>query len=318
MALYTYETYILTTGDLLMKAQGVATEFSVEKFKFIKSDIQPEHGRRYIVRFQIQANGWADVFSEFNRTMIDLEDALAFYYSMPVIWEWWLFTLKREQDTDNRIVVSLYKDMPGVSMESYDGMPENEIIGIIKLLQSNDKFADALHYYNSLCRVDTIELSRVHLAVAFQLVDSIAEQEDVKGCKVCGRADYKRVSRDDVKLMLGEKLYKDLYINKEGSEQTARNATMHGNSNSKSLSPITMGHIEEVLVKVRERLITKYNLDRVANAKNRVDVARYFFTREGTRIAVEILPQATLDTYYKRFIDNDLKYFKVKSVGSDW
>ena len=272
----------------------------------------------YIVRFQVEASGWTNITSKFNGEMTGLEDSLAFYYSMPFIWEWWAFTLKKENDTKERILVSLYKKIPGVSMESYNEMPAESLLGLTKLVESDPKFADALYYYNSLCRLDTSEYSRAHLPVIFQLIDSIAEQEDVKGCKHCGRQDYKRTSRNDVKAMLGDQLYKDLYLNLEDGDQTARNATMHGRSNASSLSKITVGHIEEVLVKVRKRLIEKYGLEGVEEASSRVDVARYFFDREGTRLAVGTIPDGTLDNYYTKFIKNDLHDFEIKRVGEDW
>jgi hypothetical protein len=303
---------------MLMLPQGHAKQFSLDGYEFIKSTNQPSHGCRYIVRFDLDGNGWSDITTKFNGAMTSLEDALAFYYSMPFIWEWWAFTMQKGADTENRILVSLYKEIPGVPMESYNEMPTEAIMNLANAAKSDSKLADALYYYNSLCRLDISEYSRAHLPVIFQLIDSVAQQETAKGCQHCGRQDYKRTSRDDVKAILGSALYRDLYINLEDGELTARNATMHGASNASSLSQITVGHIEEVLVKVRKRLVEKYGLKDIEEASGRVDVARYFFDREGTRIAVGTIPDATIDDYYSEFISNDLHGFKMKQIDANW
>ena len=48
---------------------------------------------------------------------------------------------------------------------------------------------------------------------------------------------------------------------------------MHGVSNASALSKITVGHVEQVLVAVRKRVIEKHGLKDFSEASSRVDVA---------------------------------------------
>lgn len=318
MSTYEYETYILTVGDLLMLPQGHADKFDVGKYKFEKSSRQPKFACRYRVSFVLNANGWSDLTQKFNSMMIGLEDALAFYYSMPFIWEWWAFKILKQADTQDRIVISLYEKINGVPMERYHVMPNSDINDLERLISTDEGFAAALYYYNSICRLDSLEYSRSHLPVIFQLIDSLAETEEVEGCKHCGRSKYRRTSRKDVEAMLGKELYKNLYINRGDEEETVRNATMHGKPNSKSLTKICVGTIEDVLLKARGRLISKYSLNGIAPANDRVDLVRFFYDREGTRLAIKPTEGSTLDDYYHEFEKNGLKNFVMSKVGSDW
>jgi hypothetical protein len=296
MQVYIFTTQILTTGSIVEAAKS----FEIGDFEFKEATNQAPHSCLYYISFPIKASDWRVALKRFNAKMITLEDALAFYYCMPVIWQWWNFSITRRNDPKKRIVVSLYKTEDGVVMSDYDDPPAASILKIMDKIEGDRQFANSLYFHGALCRLDSLEFTRSHLPAMFQLVESVAGRRILKDAS--GKS-YKAIDHSDAKKMLGGKLHKTLYSRTEGRSGTVRNEVMHGgNSNARTLRYISHGHIEDVMKQVRKRLIETNDLaDDVEVGGDRVDIIRYFFDRQGGRWFIKWQDNKGLEQYYEEF-----------------
>jgi hypothetical protein len=314
MTIYRYETLLLTTGDLLAFPAGQS--FVIEDFEFIKVSQQEPLSCTYQVSFAVDATNHGIAVNRAGAQMRKLQDALAFYFSMPFVWQWWLWLLRREGTDYRKILVSLCRKEPGVVMDEFDSINQEAITQLMRHMDDGN-FSNALYYYNALCRIDTLEYVRSHLASIFQLIESVAEEESVEASH--DREAYVRTSRRDMESFLGRALLHDLYNRRGEGEDTVRNATMHGNPNASGAAGITYGHIEEVLKKVRAHLINKFDLESVDPASDRVDIARHFYSWRGVVVTVaENEPRSIADYYdtYRRSGMSEL--VSAAPVGEDW
>jgi hypothetical protein len=314
MTIYRYETLLATTGDLLALPGGQS--FEIEDFQFVKVSQQEPLSCTYQASFLVDAANHGIAVAWAGARMQQLEDSLAFYFSMPFVWHWWLWLLRREGNDDGKVLVSLYQKESGVVMEEFDSINQEALAQLMHHMD-DDKFSNALYYYNALCRIDTIEYLRSHLASIFQLIESVAEEESIEASSI--RAAYVRPSRKDMESFLGKPLLNDLYNRHGDGEDTARNATMHGNPHSSAAARITNGHIEEVLKKVRAHLITKFGVQNVDLASERVDIARHFYSWRGAvRTIVESGVRSIAD-YYDLYCRSGMsELVSASPVADDW
>jgi hypothetical protein len=314
MTIYRYETLLATTGDLLTFPEGQS--FEIEDFEFIKVSQQEPFSCTYQVSFAVDAANHGIAVDRAGARMRKLEDALAFYFSMPFVWQWWLWSLRREGTADGQVLVSLYQKEPGVVMEEFDSINQEAITQFIRHMD-DDKFSNALYYYNALCRIDTIEYLRSHLASIFQLIESVAEEASVEAS--CGREAYVRTSRKDIESFLGRTLLNDLYNRRGEGEDTVRNATMHGNPQAIAEARITYGHVEEVLKKVRAHLINKFGLESVDPASDRVDIARHFYSWRGAVVTIAATDPRSIADYYETYRHSGMsELVSAAPVAENW
>jgi hypothetical protein len=313
VTIYRYETLLATAGDLLTFPGG--EHFEIEDFEFIKVSQQESLNCVYQVSFAVDGANHGIAVDQAGAQMRKLEDALAFYYSMPFVWQSWLWSLRREGTDDGRVLVSLYQKEPGVVMED-DSINQEAIILLMRHMD-DDNFSNALYYYNALCRIDTIEYFRSHLASIFQLIESVAEKQSFEAKS--GRKAYLKTSRKDMESFLGRALLNDLYSPQGEGEDTVRNATMHGNPRAIAATRITYGHIEEVLKKVRFHLINKFGLASVDPASDRVDVARYFYSWRGGVVTISATDPRSIADYYDIYRRSGMsELVSVAPVAKDW
>lgn len=314
MTLYRYETLLATTGDLLAFPGGQS--FEIEDFEFTKVSQQELFSCTYQVSFAVEAANHKIAVDLAGARMHKLEDALAFYFSMPFVWHWWLWLLRREGNEGGKVLVSLYQKEPGIVMEEYDAINEEAVARLMQHME-DDSFSNALYYYNALCRIDSIEFLRSHLASIFQLIESVAEKETVEA--KCGREAYTKTSRRDMRSFLGADLLNDLYNRRGEGEDTVRNATMHGNPQANATVRITYGHIEEVLKKVRGQLISKFSVENVDPATDRVDVARHFYSWQGAIVTLAESDRRSIADYYDTYRRSRMsELVSTTQVTDDW
>lgn len=314
MTIYRYETLLATTGDLLTFPGGQS--FEIEDFKFIKVSQQEPFSCIYQVSFAVDAANHRIAAAWAGERMRKLEDALAFYFSMPFVWHWWLWLLRREGKGDGTVLISLYQKEPGIVMEEFDSINQEVITQLMRHMDDNN-FSNALYYYNALCRIDTIEYLRSHLASIFQLIESVAVKETVEASS--SRAAYVRTSRKDIESFIGKALLNDLYNRRGEGEDTVRNATMHGNPQSSATVRITYGHIEEVLKKVRAHLIAKFGVQNVDPASERVDISRHFYSWRGSVVMITESDVRSIADYYDMYRHSGMDELVIASpVADDW
>lgn len=307
MNTYIFTTQLLTTGSFVEEVNG----FNIGEFSFIEATEQSEKSCLYYVSFPIKASGWRVALKRFNARMVTLEDALAFYYCMPVIWQWWNFSITKQDDPKKRIVVSIYAPQEGVVMSDYGTPPEASILKIMEKIETDKEFANSLYFHGALCRLDNLEFTRSQLPIMFQLIESVTLRRDLKD--INGKP-YKAVDHADAKKLLGDKLHKALYSHTEKKSGTVRNEVMHGgNSNARTLKHISHGHIENVMKQVRKRLVEVNDLgDDMEVGDDRVDVIRYFFDWQGGRYFIKQQEDMGLEQYFTAFkADQDAFFHSV-------
>lgn len=314
MTIYRYETLLATTGDLVTFPAG--QRFEIEHFEFIKVSQQEPFSCTYQVSFAVDAANHGIALDRAGAQMRKLEDALAFYFSMPFVWQWWLWSLRRDGTEGGNVLVSLYQKEPGVAMEEFDPINQEAITQLIRHMD-DDNFSHALYYHNALSRIDTIEYHRSQLASIFQLIESVAEKELVKASG--GREAYVRTSRKDIESFLGRDLLNDLYNRRGDGEDTVRNATMHGNPQASESARITYGVVEEVLKKVRAHLINKFGLESVDPASDRVDISRYFYSWRGAVVTIAETDPRSIADYYDIYRQSGMSEVAIAApVAEEW
>lgn len=298
MQRYIYETRFYTVGNLILKADGYQGEFEISGFKFRKAQKQPTRGIHYYVSYTVKASSYAAAIRKIDKKFLALEDAMSFYYCMPFIWEYWYYSIVKPDEKKNRIALSIFAPKKGVVMTSHIE-PTQEIDMLIQEIEANPKFADALYYHGSLTRIDNLEFLRSHLPVMFQFVESVADKKEIKNDDGTKRSV---MDHSDAKRVLGRDLYKLLYTPVSKYENSVRNTIAHGGStNSGAIRPVTQGHVEDVIKKVRERIIERFNLEGIEAGSSRTDIVRYFYSREGNRFSIERRNHWGLERYVTDF-----------------
>src|SRR6266540_4849269 len=305
MYTYNFTTQLLTTGSIVEDNKS----FTIGDFSFSEATQQAEKSCLYYVSFPVQASNWRTALNRFNKRMIVLEDALAFYYCMPVIWQWWNFSLAKQDDTKKRILVSVYSPHDGVVMSDWQDPPAKSILKIMHKIETDKEFANSLYFHGALCRIDNLEFTRSQLPIMFQLIESVAQRRTQKG--IDGKP-YKSIDHTDAKKLLGRKLHSTLYSHTERQSNTVRNEVMHGgNSNARTLKHVQHGSIEDVIKQVRKRLIEKNDLSgEVEVGDDRVDIVRYFFDWQGGRYFIKWKNNMTLEQYYTAFKSSPDDFFQ--------
>jgi|GEM_PF-2275428 len=304
MSTYAFTTQVLTTGKFVEDADS----FNIGEFKFIKATEQAKNSYLYYVSFSVEASGWRIALKRFNHKMTVVEDALAFYYCMPIIWQWWNFSITKQGDPKNRIVVSIYRPVEGVVMSDWETPPVDSILKIMNKIETNRSFANSLHFHGALCRLDNLEFTRSQLPIMFQLIESVSARRDLKDAS--GKP-YKALDHNDAKALLGANLHKALYSHTERKSGTVRNEVMHGgNSDALTLKHISHGHIEDVMKQVRKRLIETNGLSGdVEVGDDRVDIIRYFYDWQGGRWFMKQQESMGLEQYYTAFTADQDAFF---------
>jgi len=314
MKKYTLETPFLMTGKIFVPPPS-QTEMKLLGMTLQPFKKQPDVGFAYVVTQEMETADGLAALKASEALFAKLEDILSFYYSMPVIWQYWQRLLRR---TDSDLAhLSVVRRRPGVAIRDHGVLNDAIVARINEISDSDPKFANCLYLYNALARIDTVELSRAQLPVMFSLIESIAEREEVEGCEHCGTKGYKRTSKAEIIKIIGKDLHKELYSRRVGESDTIRNAVMHGNISSESLQNITLALVNELLVKLRSYIKSKYHLDGLKATSDVVDPSRYFYKLEGTELGVKPREGWTIEDYMREF-DTDRIFGDGHPLPKDW
>jgi len=288
MRTYTYETRFRVPAafyvDYHRKPQK---NFAINQVRFRFGGADNEgNGVVYYLSYTVRAAYFGSAVKKIDKHIAALEDALCFYFGMPVVWEWWYYLVRRKDDT-KRQMLSLFTQHNVTQMVEHTN-PRLKIKLIMDRMETNKNFVSSMTYHASYARLDGMEFSRAHLPILFQLIESVSAKVRVRNTDGTYRH---QVSSNDLRTMLGRDLHKKLYSQK-GKHNSARNIVMHGGSvDANRLGTLKRTDIEEAIKKVRERLIMTNDLHPgVPIAGGRVDIIRSWHEFRGARLGVEIKP----------------------------
>jgi len=295
---YVLETPFLMTGSIFVvppsQAEIKLLGMTLQPFKK-----QPDLGFAYVVSQEMDAADGLSALKASEALFARLEDVLSFYYSMPVVWQYWQRLLRR---TDSDLAhLSVVRRRPGVALRDHGVLNDAVIAKINEISDSDTKFANCLYLYNALARIDTVELSRAQLPVMFSLVESIAKREEVEGCEHCGSSGYKRTSSAEIIKIIGKDLHEELYSRRVGEGDTIRNAVMHGNISSESLQNVTLALVNRLLIRLRSYIKDEHHLDGLKATSDVEDPSRYFYLLEGTQLGIRPREEWTIEDYMNEF-----------------
>jgi hypothetical protein len=254
MPRYTLEIQVNTAESILMLVDGVAQEFTIRdhSFKSAVLDFDQRPGYRYFVSKIVEADTMFKAYDAFMNELSIVTDAIAYYYSQPVSVEFWNILIKKEGDEN--AYFSGYSLRPTTSMTDYnDSSPE--LIDIIEKAENSEELRNSLWIYNNIAKVDSVDYDpSSHQFGLCQLVESLAEKDEMAKCETCGQGGYTRTSRRDIKAILDRDLYDKLY----GGSDILRNRLGHGNLVGGTF--LTNDDVEETILKVTERMKEKYEI----------------------------------------------------------
>ncbi len=258
MPKYTLEIQINTAQSILTLVDGVTQEFNIKDYTFKSAvlDFDKRPGYRYYVSKGVDADSMFAAYDTFMKELMVVTDSMAYFYSQPVTVEYWNILIKKEGD-DNAYLGG-YSLRPATSMSDYS-MIDPELISIIDKAEHNEELQNSLWIYNNIAKIDGVDYDpSSHQFGLCQLVESLADKEEVPKCKKCGQGGYKKTSRPSIKTILGTELYNKLY----GGSDILRNRLGHGNLVGGTL--LANEDVEEVILKTSDKIADKYE------AKNKV------------------------------------------------
>lgn len=254
MSNYRIETQINTSQHLLMLGDGIAEEFDLGgfKFKIAVKDFDKRAGVRYFVCCSIEALNYREAYNIFMEKIMRTADSMAFFYSQPVSVEYWNNLITKEGDRS--AYFSGHKLRPTTSLRDYSTISD-ELSRIIDAVNSDEELYNIVWLYNNNAKLDGVDFDPGSRQFALcQLVESLAEKEEVSGCKTCNRRAYTRTSRKDIENMIGKSLYKKLY----GGSDALRNRLAHGSLTGGTF--LEDRDVEDIILKISDRINDKYDL----------------------------------------------------------
>lgn len=237
-----------------MLGDGVAEVFDLGGFTFKAStkDFDTRAGFRYFASHSVEAETYKEAYRIFMEKVMRVTDSMAFFYSQPVSVEYWNVLIKKHGDIS--AYFSGHKLRPATSMRDY-GAISTELSNIIDAVNNDEELYNVVWLYNNNAKLDGVDYDPGSRQFALcQLVESLAEKQEVPYCDTCQQGGYMRTSRRDMKAMLGTSLYNKLY----GGSDILRNRLAHG-----SLAGGTFledRDVEDIILKVSDRINEKYGL----------------------------------------------------------
>jgi hypothetical protein len=200
-----------------------------------------------------------EAYDIFMKRLMKVTDAIAYFYSQPVSVEYWNILIKKEGDSG--AYFSAYRLIPTTSLSDYNVIDER-LFDLIDKSEQDEDLQNSLWIYNNVATVDSIDYDPSSLQFGLcQLVESLSEKDEVLKCVVCGQGGYQRTLRKDMKALLGKDLYEKLY----GGSNILRNRLGHGQLVGGKF--LTHQNVEDTILKITERLNSKYNVWNKVNAK---------------------------------------------------
>lgn len=254
MPIYTIETQINTSQHFLMLGDGVAEAFDLGGFifKISTKNFDTRAGFRYFVSCEIEAEGYKEAYSTFMEKIMRTTDSMAFFYSQPVSVEYWNILIKKSGDTS--AYLSAHKLRAATSMRDYS-MISAELSNIVEAVNNSEELYNMVWLYNNNAKLDGVDFDPGSRQFALcQLVESLAEKQEVPHCDVCQQGGYMRTSRRDMKNMLETPLYNKLY----GGSSILRNRLAHGSLTGGTF--LEDRDVEDIILKISNRINEKYGL----------------------------------------------------------
>ncbi|HEY8999288.1 MAG TPA: hypothetical protein VIM53_03135 [Candidatus Saccharimonadales bacterium] len=254
MSKYTLEVQINTAQSILTLVDGKASEFQVKDlaFKSSRLDFDQRAGYRYYISTEIEASHMFEAYDLFTKKIAVVTDSIAYFYSQPVTVEYWNLLIKKEGD--DAAYLSAYRLMPATAMTDYSAIAP-ELLEIIEKAENSEELQNTLWIYNNIAKIDGVDYDPAsHQFGLCQLIESLANKDTVQACEACGRGEYTRTSRKDMKSILGDDLYKKLY----GGSDILRNRLGHGNLVGGKFLPNQ--EVEDVILKATTRITEKYGV----------------------------------------------------------
>ncbi len=254
MPIYRLETQINTSQHFLMLADGVAEEFTLGGFTFkaANKNFDKRAGFRYFANANIEAENRDEAYNIFLEKILRTTDTMAFFYSQPVSVEYWNILIRK--DDEPAAYLSSYKLRPTTSMRDYNVISD-DLVGAVEAVNNNDDLYNIVWLYNNNAKIDSVDYDPGSRQFGLcQLVEALADEEEVPMCESCQKGGYKRTVRSDIKTMLDMDLYKKLY----GGGNILRNRLAHGSLTSGTF--LGEQDVEDIILKVSDRINKKYGL----------------------------------------------------------
>lgn len=310
MSKYTIEVQINTSQSILMLPQGIAPSFTIKEYTFrsAKLGFDKRPGYRYFAERTLEAPNMHEAYDTFMRRLMQITDAMAYFYSQPVSVEYWNMLIKKEWD--DTAYLSAYQLRPATSMPDYNTI-DPRLSELIDKSEKDENLQNSLWIYNNVATVDSVDYDPSALQFGLcQLVESLSDAEEVTKCQVCQQGGYSKTSRKDMKALLGEDLYKKLY----GGSDILRNRLGHGRLVGGSF--MTHQNTEDVILKVVERLNTKHQVWSKVNS-GMTDRIRGLNVWNGTTYGIEHKSMG-LEECLKIQFDDKLKHTQKPLITKGW
>ena len=260
MASFKLETQVNTSQHFLMLGDGVAEEFDLGgfTFKIAVKDFDQRAGFRYFVSGEVEAESHNEAYNTYMEKILRVTDSMAFFYSQPVSVEYWNILIIK--DNESTAYLSGHMLRPTTSMCDYS-LISDELVRTVEVVSHNDDIYNVVWLYNNNAKIDSVDYDPGSRQFGLcQLVEALADEEEVPLCEPCKQGGYKRTIRKDIKAMLGTDLYEKLY----GGGNILRNRLAHGSLTSGTF--LEEGDVEEIILKVSNRINDKYGLRNKVNA----------------------------------------------------
>jgi hypothetical protein len=280
MSKYIIEVQINTSQSILTVIDGIADEFTIKEYVFRRSQLSFDKrpGFRYFAEREVEADSMHDAYHVFMKRIMKVTDSMAYFYSQPVSVEFWNILIKKK-GTDTAYF-SAYKLRPATSMSDYDVIDER-LNTIIDKCDEDEELQNVLWVYNNVAKIDGVDYDPAsHQFSLCQLVESLADKDDVPRCDLCGQGGYKRTARRDMKSILGNDLYEKLY----GGKSILRNRLGHGQLVGSTF--LTNQDVEDTILKITERANSKYEIENKVSA-SMTDRIRGTHVWNGTAYGIE-------------------------------
>jgi hypothetical protein len=308
MARYTLEVQLNTSQYFLMLADDVAEAFDVAEFRFhiAKSSIDSRPGLRYFVSNSIDAPNHKEAYIQFMERLLRVTDSMAYYYSQPVSVENWNLLITKEGDA--RAYFSGHKLRAATSMSDYDAL-NPDLSKVVEVALTNIGFYNVAWLYNNISKIDSVDFDPAsHQLALSQLVEALAEKEQVEACRTCGRTAHIRTSRRDIEAMLGTDLYNKLY----GGGNPLRNRLAHGSLTDGSF--LENKDVEDIILKINIRIQEKHGIKNKVSP-SMIDRIRATNVWHGTAMPIEHNNRSLeecLAAFYAENLDS------LESLPKDW
>lgn len=254
MNTYLFEVQLNTSQSILTRTDGPASEFSIKEYTFKTSGLTFDErpGHRYYASRTVEADDMFTAYDIFMKRLMKITDSVAYFYSQPVSVEYWNLLIKKTGD--RTAYFSAHRLIPATSMTDYDAI-DDRLNDLIDKCEANEELENSVWIYNNIAKLDGVDHDpSSHQFGLCQLVESLADKDEVPLCETCRQGGYERTSRRDMKNMLGDGLYRKLY----GGGDILRNRLSHGRL--VGVSFLNDQDVEDAILKTTQRLNEKYEV----------------------------------------------------------